>query len=261
MTFTEERLRNLQAFVDLEHVDIDFPIYSSHGRSFKRSVLQLTTGGKIGLSANHRVVVAALHDVSFKATHGERIGLVGHNGAGKSTLLRALAGVYEPTRGAISVCGRVASLVDLTLGMDIEASGYENIRIRCMLMGLSPSSIKSLADDIADATELGDFLSMPVRTYSSGMALRLAFAIATSITPDVLLMDEWIGTGDASFIKKAQVRLQTLLGRTGILFIASHSEAIVKENCGRLIWLEHGEIRGDGPPQEVWRDYEGWTTR
>jgi lipopolysaccharide transport system ATP-binding protein len=249
------------ASVTFDNVGIEFPIYSAHGRSFKRSVLQYTTGGRIGLSSNQRVVVSALNNVSFTAEHGEHIGLIGHNGAGKSTMLRAVAGVYEPVFGTISVRGRVTSLIDLTLGMDMEASGYENIRIRCMLLGLQPREIDAHIDDIAEVTELGDFLAMPVRTYSSGMVLRLAFAISTSITPDILLMDEWIGAGDASFVKKAQARLRSLLGRTGILFIASHSEDIVKDNCTRAIWLEKGAIRSDGTPADVWRDYQAWSTQ
>jgi homopolymeric O-antigen transport system ATP-binding protein len=249
------------ASVTFDKVGIEFPIYSAHGRSFKRSVLQYTTGGRIGLSANQRVVVSALNDLSFTAEHGEHIGLIGHNGAGKSTMLRAVAGVYEPVLGTITVCGRVTSLIDLTLGMDMEASGYENIQIRCMLLGLEPKEIEAQIGEIAEVTELGDFLSMPVRTYSSGMVLRLAFAIATSITPDILLMDEWIGAGDASFVKKAQARLKSLLGRTGILFIASHSEDIVKDNCTRAMWLEKGAIRSDGAPADVWREYQAWSTQ
>lgn len=247
--------------VKFDHVMIEFPIYSAHGRSLKRSVLEYTTGGKIGVGTDHRVVVSALNDVSFTAEHGEHIGLIGHNGAGKSTLLRAVAGVYEPMAGTISVCGHVGSLIDLTLGMDMEANGYENIRIRCLLLGLTPQEIDAHIDDIADVTELGDFLAMPVRTYSSGMMLRLAFAISTSITPDILLMDEWIGTGDASFVKKAQARLEGLLGRTGILFIASHSEEIIRDNCTRAMWFEKGAIRSDGNPADVWREYHTWSTR
>ncbi len=246
--------------VKFEHVHIEFPIYTAHGRSIKRSMLQYTTGGRIGVGSDQRVVVSSLNDVTLTAEHGERIGLIGHNGAGKSTMLRAVSGVYEPVRGSITVCGRVASLIDLTLGMDLEASGYENIRIRCMLLGLKRDEVDLHIDDIAEHTELGDFLEMPVRTYSSGMVLRLAFAISTSITPDILLMDEWIGAGDASFIKKAQARLQGLLGRTGILFIASHSEDIVKSNCTRAIWLEKGAVRADGKPEHVWRDYQAWSS-
>lgn len=246
------------ASVTFDHVSVEFPIYSAHGRSLKRSLLQYTSGGRIGFSDNHRVVVSALDNVSIVVRHGEHIGLIGHNGAGKSTILRAVAGAYEPVRGTISVCGSVSSLIDLTLGMDMEASGYENIHIRLMMLGLDTQKIGSHIDDVAELTELGDFLAMPVRTYSSGMMLRLAFAISTSITPDILLMDEWIATGDASFVKKAQGRLQSLLARTGILFIASHAERIVKDNCTRAIWMEQGAIRSDGDCCSVWREYQSW---
>jgi ABC-type polysaccharide/polyol phosphate transport system ATPase subunit len=259
---TSSRPLNVQSSsVKFDHVSIEFPIYSAHTRSIKRSVLKYTTGGRIGVGSQQRVVVSSLNDVSLTAEHGERVGLIGHNGAGKSTMLRAVSGVYEPVRGSIAVCGRVASLIDLTLGMDMEASGYENIRIRCMLLGLSTEAINVHMDEIAEVTELGDFLAMPVRTYSSGMVLRLAFAISTSITPDILLMDEWIGAGDASFMNKAQARLQSLLGRTGILFIASHAEDIIKNNCTRAIWLEKGAIRADDKPEAVWRDYQAWSNR
>lgn len=247
--------------VTFDGVSLEFPIYSAHGRSFKRSLLQFTTGGRIGMSAGQRVVVSAINDVSFTAQHGERVGLIGHNGAGKSTLLRAIAGVYEPVRGTITIRGQVSSLIDITLGMDMEATGYENIKIRGLLLGMSLDEIAARTDDIATVTELGDFLAMPVRTYSTGMMLRLAFAISTSIEPDVLLMDEWIGAGDASFVKKAQNRLTELLGRTGILFVASHSDALIKDYCTRVIWMEKGAVYADGNPKDVVHEYEAYMRR
>ncbi|MBO4223592.1 ABC transporter ATP-binding protein [Bradyrhizobium neotropicale] len=246
------------ATVKFDGVTVEFPVYSAHGRSFKRSILQFTTGGRIGLSSNQRVVISALNNVSLVAEHGERIGLIGHNGAGKSTILRAIAGVYEPVHGTISICGRVASLIDLTLGMDMEATGYENIRVRSLLLGLTPAEIDARIDEIGAVSELGDFLSMPIRTYSSGMLLRLAFAISTSIDPDVLLMDEWISAGDASFAKKAHHRLMELLGRTGILFIATHSDAVIRNYCTRVIWLDKGTVRADGRPEDIVREYSEW---
>lgn len=247
-----------QVSVKFDRVTMEFPIYSARGRSLKRSVLQFTTGGRIGLDARDRAVVCALNNVSLLAEHGERIGVVGHNGAGKSTMLRAIAGVYEPSHGVISVSGRVGSLIDLTLGMDIEATGYENIRIRSLLLGLSPAEIVECTDEIARATELGEFLSMPIRTYSSGMLLRLAFAISTAVAPDILLMDEWMGIGDASFLKKAHDRLVGLVGRSGILFLASHSVHMIMDNCTRVIWLDKGDMRADGAPADVIREYEAW---
>lgn len=250
-----------RAAVTFEGVDVEFPIYSAHGRSLKRSVLQLTTGGRIGLGSRDRLVVEALRRVTFEARHGDRIGLVGHNGAGKSTLLRAVAGVYEPVRGRVRVRGRVSSLIDINLGMDLEATGFENIRIRALLLGLPRQDLARYTEEIAAVTELGEFLSMPVRTYSSGMLLRLAFAISTSVEPDVLLMDEWIGVGDQSFVGKAQERLTSLVGRTGILFIASHRPDIILEACNRALWLEKGEILADGPPAEVYKEYERYYTR
>jgi ABC-type polysaccharide/polyol phosphate transport system ATPase subunit len=148
---------------------------------------------------------------------------------------------------------------ELTLGMDMEATGYENIRICALLLGLSPKEIAEYGDEIARATELGEFLSMPIRTYSSGMLLRLAFAISTSVAPDILLMDEWIGVGDASFVKKAHDRLLGLVGRTGILFLAPHMPPMIMDNCTRAIWLEMGEMRADGSPAEVLREYGAWS--
>lgn len=245
--------------VRFDNVSIEFPIYTAHGRSLKRSVLQLTTGGRIGIGSQNRMVVSALNDINLDARHGDRIGLVGHNGAGKSTMLRALAGVYEPVRGSITLTGRVGSLIDLTIGMDMEATGYENILIRSLLLGMSPEEAAENAGEIGEMTELGDFLALPLRTYSSGMLLRLAFAVSTSIVPDILLMDEWIGAGDASFMHKAQERLQRVLGGTGILFIASHAESIIKDNCTRALWVDKGEIRADGTPDEVLKEYyAGW---
>jgi lipopolysaccharide transport system ATP-binding protein len=241
--------------VTFETATIEFPVYSSHGRSWKRSMINRATGGRMGLSDRDRAVVRALNDVSFSTRHGERIGLIGHNGAGKSTLLRAVAGVYEPVRGSITVCGRTASLTDLTLGMDMEATGHENIRIRSLLLGVAPQDIDAFIEEVVAVTELGEFLSLPVRVYSSGMLLRLAFAISTAVAPDILLMDEWIGVGDAAFVKKAHERMLDLVGRTGLMFLASHAEGLIRDYCNRALWLDHGTLRADGTPDEVYREY------
>ena len=231
-----------QTSLVLENVSLEFPVYNTHGRSFKRSLLHLTTGGRIGLSGNDLVVVRALSDISLDLEHGDRVALLGHNGAGKTTLLRVLAGAYEPTAGVIRRTGRIAALFDLMLGMDPEATGDENITIRAMLMGLSRRQIAEKRRTIAEFTELGDYLQMPIRTYSSGMLLRLGFGISTSIEPEILLMDEWLAAGDAAFIGKAQARLQELIGNTGILVLASHSLDLIKRICNKAVWMEKGAV-------------------
>lgn len=243
------------AVIRFDGVTIAFPIYSAHGRSLKRSMMSMTTGGRIGLSHHDRAAVTALDDVSLMIRHGERVGLVGHNGAGKSTILRAIAGVYEPQAGAIETTGRIGSLLDVTLGMDMEATGYENIAIRALLLGLSRAETAELVSEVEQVTELGDFLSVPVRTYSSGMLLRLAFSISTAVVPDILLMDEWLSVGDAQFVEKTQARLRSLIDRSRALVIASHSLDLLCDVCTRVLWLEHGRIRADGRPVDVIEEY------
>jgi len=170
------------------------------------------------------------------------VGLVGHNGAGKTTLLRLLGGVYEPTGGQIDVQGTVTSLIDVTLGMDMESTGYENIVLRGMMLGMSKSEARKHTPEISEFSGLGESLSMPVRTYSSGMVLRLAFSIATTVHPDILLMDEWLSVGDAEFVLRAEERLKAMVDKASILVIASHNPAIISDLCNVVIKLEKGRI-------------------
>lgn len=228
-----------------ENIVVEFPIYNAGHRSLKRAVLHATTGGRVARDSGNRVVVRAIDRLSFEFRPGDRVGLIGHNGSGKTTLLRVLAGIYEPIAGSLSVTGRVASLLDLSLGIDQEATGYENIMLRAILAGLHPKEIRARMDEIADFTELDDYLEMPVRTYSSGMQLRLAFAVSTSIEADVLLMDEWLSVGDSEFSKKASARLERLVEKTPILVLASHSPDLISKLCNRVIRLEHGHIIED----------------
>lgn len=239
-----------------EHVNIDFPIYNSKNRSLKNRVMQAATGGKVSFGSEG-TVIRSLEDVSFKITEGEKVGLIGHNGAGKSTLLRALTGVYAPTAGKIEVVGDVGSLVDISLGIDEEVTGRENIFIRGALLGLSRLEIESKFNDIVNFSELGDFVDMPVRTYSTGMHMRLAFAVATVIRPQILLMDEWLSVGDASFNEKAEERLNNLVHSSKILVIASHSRDQVEKICNRVMWFEHGRLKMDGSPSDVCKAYWG----
>lgn len=243
------------ASLHLENVTVEFPIYNAGTRSLKHKVMNIGSGGRLSRDAGNRITVVALRDVSALLKHGDRVGLVGRNGAGKTTLLRAMAGIYEPSYGNVTCSGQLATMFDVTLGMDIEGTGFENIYRRGVILGLTRQQIDARMDDIIQFTELGDYLRIPVRTYSSGMLLRLAFAISTTIEPDILLMDEWIGVGDAHFIRKAEERLQRLVDRSGILVLASHSEDLMRKVCNRVIHLEQGRVVADGPTEQVLESY------
>lgn len=221
---------------------VEFPIYGGKSRSLKSAFMHTATGGLLARDAADRVVVRALDRCSFEVSPGDRVGLLGHNGSGKTTLLRVLAGVYEPAYGSISISGNVASMLSITLGMDTEATGRENIYLRGAIMGMKPREIDALVDQICEFSELGDYIEMPVRTYSSGMAMRLAFAVSTSVAADIILMDEWLSVGDASFAKRAQDRLHGLIEQAKILVIASHDENLIRNNCNRVLRLEHGRL-------------------
>ncbi len=233
--------------LELDNVTVDFPIYSGGSRSLKKTLVSIGTGGRI-LQGGGRVSIQALKEVSLKLNHGDRLGLIGHNGAGKTTLLRTMAGVYEPTIGKVRVSGRVATIFDFTLGLDFDATGYENITLQGMLLGLSRRGIGQLTDEIAAFTDLGGYLDMPIRTYSAGMLTRLAFAVATSTDPELLLMDEWIETGDADFFHRAEERLRTLIGRAGILVLASHNMALIRTLLHpRRSGCLHGQLKASRP--------------
>jgi lipopolysaccharide transport system ATP-binding protein len=231
------------SYIRAQDVVVEFPIYNASHRSLRKSLMRATTGGRVAADAAKRVTVRALDGVSFEFNPGDRIGLVGHNGAGKTTMLRVLAGVYPPVGGSLEVRGRIVSLIDLSLGMDHEATGYENIFLRGIMMGMKPSLIEQQLDEIAEFSDLGeDFLNMPVRTYSSGMLLRLAFAVSTSIHADIVLMDEWLSVGDAAFNEKATDRLSKVVENSSILVLASHSTKLVEKMCNRVLMFQHGKI-------------------
>ncbi len=242
--------------IDTYNACVDFPIFDAKSRSMKKAFLG-AAGGAIGRNQDNVVVVEALKDINLHLREGDRVGLVGHNGAGKSTLLRLLSGIYEPTRGAASIRGRVAPVFDLGVGMDPEISGYENIVIRGLFLGQSRKQMKAKMEEIADFTELGEYLSMPLRTYSSGMRIRLALGVVTSIEPEILLLDEGIGAVDAAFMAKARDRLQALVERSGILVFASHSNDFLAQLCDTALWVDHGQIRESGLIPDVVESYEG----
>lgn len=245
------------AHITFSDVSIEFPIFNATGRSLTSSILKVATGGKLDADPNGRVLVKALTDISFSLREGDKVALLGHNGAGKSTMLRALGRVYSPTKGTAEIVGEIGSLIDISLGINPEATGRENVFIRGQLLGLTKQEITDKYEEIVAFAELGDFMEMPVRTYSSGMHLRLAFAVSTVVRPEILLMDEWLSVGDADFQHKAETRLRDLVSGTKILAIATHSRELVEAVCNRAIWLEHGQIKLDGPASEVIPAYFG----
>ena len=239
----------------LESVTVDFPVYNASTRSLKNRLLHHGTGGRIGRDSRNHLCVRALEDVSLAFKHGDRVGLVGLNGSGKTTLLRVLAGAYEPARGRMRRRGRTASLLNVSLGIDPEATGYENIMTRGLFLGLMPEQVRERMDEIAAFTELGDYLAMPVHTYSVGMRLRLAFAVCTCFEPEILLMDEWLSVGDRAFIEKAKRRLEEFVNRAGILVLASQNSVLLERICTTAVMLDAGKVKARGPIGEVLREY------
>jgi ABC-2 type transport system ATP-binding protein len=243
------------ASITLTNASVEIPVFAVGNNSLKTTLLRKAVGGKFA-QTGHNLLINALTDVSLEVRDGERIGLVGQNGAGKTTLLRVLAGVYPPTSGTVQVIGRVSPMFDISLGMSPDATGIENIKVCGALWGLSRADIAAGIDDITEFTELGDYLKIPVRTYSAGMLLRLSFAIATLRQPEILLLDEVIGVGDASFMAKAKSRLQQIASRAQILVISSHSDDIIRAFCDKVIWLDKGGIAAFGAVNDVLAAYK-----
>jgi ABC-2 type transport system ATP-binding protein/lipopolysaccharide transport system ATP-binding protein len=239
------------AEIRLNNVSVDFPMYQMGARSLKKTLLHATTGGRISRDAGLHVTVEALANINLDIENGDRVALVGPNGAGKSTLLRVMAGTYEPTRGEVHSQGRIAAMLDTSLGLNHDATGYENIILRGLYLGLSPRQASQYIGEIAEFTELGDYLSLPLRAYSSGMILRLAFGIATCIQPEILLMDEWLLAGDSRFLEKAHKRMAGFVGHSKILVLASHLEGIIRQWCTKAVFLEGGRVKAYGRVDDV----------
>lgn len=231
--------------ISVKDLVVEFAIYGMGSRSLKKNILRAATGGALATDATDRVFVRALDKVSFEFREGERIGLMGHNGSGKTTLLRVLAGIYEPVSGVLDVRGSVVSMLSITLGMDPDATGLENVALRGAVMGLSQREIDDIVEQIAEFAGLGNYIYMPLRTYSSGMAMRLAFAISTAVSADIILMDEWLTVGDADFAARAEERLHKVLDNAKIVVIASHDASVLSRYCTRIIRLDHGRVVED----------------
>lgn len=234
-----------------DDVDLNYKIYGPAALSLRAQFLRPALGGEINRNEHDVVQTRALKDVSFTIHEGERVGLIGANGAGKSTLLRVLAGVYPPSNGRVLSEGKIRTLFDITQGMDDEATGVENIYIRGLVIGATKTQITENIDEIIEFSELSEYINMPLRTYSSGMRLRLAFAVSTCFGGDIVLMDEVFGVGDQKFYEKAQTRLHDFLGTSGIVILCSHSPELIRKMCSRVLWLDHGKLVADGPCDDV----------
>ena len=228
--------------VKVADVTLQFPIIGVNHRSLKRAFIQTFIGGVIEQPFDNITSIKALDNISFELCEGEKVGLIGHNGSGKSTLLKVLAGIYSPSSGIVEVNGSISSMLDISLGLNHDSTGIENIKLRGLLMGLSPSAIRSITEEIVEFSDLGSFIDLPLYTYSTGMAMRLAFAIATSVTSEIILLDEWLSVGDAEFSIKAKKRLNNVISKSKLLIIASHDQELIKTICTKTINLYHGRI-------------------
>lgn len=243
------------ARVSLDDVTVTFPVVNANVKSLRANLLYFGSAGALARDVGGYVTISALKRVGFLAETGDRVALVGRNGSGKTTLLKVVAGIYSPSEGSVRVEGGVSALLGAGLGVDEELTGYEAIEYACLLRGLSPARIEQFRGEIAEFTELGSYLSVPVRTYSAGMKMRLIFAVATCDAPDVLLIDEGIGAGDIYFMEKARQRANRFLEQSNILFLASHSEDILYNVCNKAILLDSGEIVIAGSVREVLQVY------
>lgn len=236
--------------IKLENVHLVYPIYSIGSQSLRNTVLNMAVGGRILRGARDVVHVMALKGVSFTVNDGDRLGVIGHNGSGKTSLLKVLAGIYEPDHGAVQMNGSVSSMLDISQGVDLDATGLENMQNLGRIRGLSGKQIATKVAEIVEFSELGSYMGLPMKTYSAGMGMRLLFTFATSFEPDILLLDEWLGAGDASFVEKASVRMENVVGGARAVVLASHSENLIRRVCNKLLVLSNGSVDYLGPTED-----------
>jgi ABC-type polysaccharide/polyol phosphate transport system ATPase subunit len=234
-------MSSMSPVIDLKSVDLSYPIYSTRAKSLRNAIANIAVGGSLLKDGRDVVHVKALNQVSFTLNEGDRLGLVGHNGAGKSTLLKVLAGVYEPDRGLLQIRGRISSMIDISLGLDFDLTGRENIITMGRMRGFPVKEVLAKIPAIIDFSDLGQFIDLPIKTYSAGMTTRLVFAVATSLDPDILLMDEWIGAGDANFFQKAVDRMDEIVTRARVIVLASHNFELIRRVCNKLLVLDGGK--------------------
>ena len=237
-------------YITVKNLYISFPLYHENMRNL-RKITNIFLSGRLSEDKHRKIYVQSLRDISFSIKGGERVGLIGTNGAGKTTLLRTMSGIYEPVSGHLRIEGHISSLLDPSVGMNPELTGRENIRLRCYIDGVPHKQMNEIEEKVIEFSELGPYIDLPVKTYSSGMNLRLGFGLITAIDPQILLMDEWFMTGDEGFMLKATHRLENIVKKSQILIISTHSPQILIKWCNRIIWLEQGFLKMDGTPQEV----------
>ncbi len=237
--------------IRLENVNVAYPVLEDHYKSIRRAALRLLSGGRMYQEDVQIKMVHALQDISLDFHEGDRVGLVGRNGAGKSTLLKTIGGFILPNSGTLEVSGRVTALFSVNGGMDMERSGIENVYFMGRMLGMPRAVMETHMEDIAEFSELGEFLDMPVRSYSDGMKVRLGFAIATCLQPEILVLDEAIGAGDAHFLQKAAERARKLYERARIIVMASHDHALLQKLCNKAVWIDRGKVVKTGASAEV----------
>lgn len=242
--------------ITVKGVTLDYPVYSVQAKSLRNAVLNVAVGGKMLKTNNDLTVVRALTNVQFSLKDGDRLGIVGHNGSGKTSLLKVLAGVYEPSQGVVEINGRVSSMLSMSIGLDPEATGLQNMRTLTMMQQLSRKEIERKLPEIIEFSELGSFIHMPFKTYSAGMMARLTFAVSTAIGADILLMDEWLSAGDADFQKKAEKRMSEVVEKAGVVVIATHDPGLVDRVCNKVLVLSGGRTDFLGSVEE-WRAQSG----
>lgn len=241
----------MSPFFNLQNVSINFPVFNFKSQSLKNKIIK-SVFQKISKKKNeNNFNVEALKNINVKITNGERVGIIGNNGAGKSTFLRLCCNIYSPTEGKIEMEGAICSLININIGIDPESTGRENIRLRLILLGYKNEIINEIINPIIEFTELKDFIDLPFYTYSTGMQMRLAFATSTFIKPEILIMDEWIATGDKDFQKKAENQLNNIIKDSKILILASHSKDLILKTCTRVLWLDDGKLKMDGKTEDI----------
>lgn len=244
----------MNCYIKMKNVNLYYPSTLYNAMTLKQEVFSRL---KFEKRKENLEDVHALRDMSLEIHEGERVGVIGHNGAGKSTLLRALAGVYPIKSGTIEITGQVRSMFDLTLGFDMDSTGRDNIMNRGLMLGGTPAEVRAKEQEIIEFSELGEFIDYPIKAYSSGMLVRLAFAISTSVNGEILLVDEVLSAGDANFQKKARERMLNVMDSAKLLVLVLHDMSSIKEICNRVILLNRGQVVADGDPDQVINKYLG----